>query len=132
MRIRPQAPRARRLWVLVLLVAVAATGCASSLDVAAKSQIAAARYAILDAETQEAQLYAPEEIELARHRLEEAQAATPDVGIQLAEQATVNAQLASAIASRESAQAQLAEARRVQRAAGTLRVETIEAVEATQ
>jgi hypothetical protein len=47
----------------------------------------------------------------------------------LAERATVSAQLASAIASRESARAQLAEAKRVQRESLETRIETTEAVE---
>jgi hypothetical protein len=102
------------------------------MKVGAKNQIATARYAIYEAESREAQLYAPEEIGLARAKLDEAEKATPDVGIRLAQQATVNAQLSAAISARESSRAQLAEAQRVQRAAGTLRLETTEAVEEGQ
>ena len=132
---RPE-PEHRRtpivLSSLVVAAALAVVACASPMKVGAKNQIATARYAIYEAESREAQLYAPEEIGLARAKLDEAEKATPDVGIRLAQQATVNAQLSAAISARESSRAQLAEAQRVQRAAGTLRVETTEAVEEGQ
>jgi hypothetical protein len=120
------------LVALLAAAALVAVACASPMRVDAKNQIATARYAIYEAENREAQLYAPEEIALARAKLEEAQNAKLDVAGRLAQQATVNAQLAGAISARESARAQLAEARRVQRAAGTLRSETTEAVQETQ
>ena len=115
--------------VLVLLVALAAGACATRGSVSASNEIATARYAIRDAESQGGDIYAPKEIESARTKLAEAQRATPDVAVRKAEQALVDAQLATAIATRDSARAQLVEAQRVQREAETLRSETTEAVE---
>jgi hypothetical protein len=125
----PQLDTTRTLLVLTVLLSLAASACASRTTVASKNQIATARYAIREAESSQAGIYAEAELATARAKLEEARDATPDVGLRLAEEATVNAQLASAISAREAARAQLAEARRVQRKSGTLRVETTEAVE---
>ena len=128
MRTQPTDPT-RALLGLTVLVSLAASACAGPMTVASKNQIATARYAIREAESSQADIYAKAELETARTNLEEARHATPDIGLRLAEQATVNAQLASAVASREAARAQLAEARRVQRESGELRIETTEAVE---
>ncbi len=128
MRTQPIDPT-RALLGLTALVSLAASGCAGPMTVASTNQIATARYAIREAESSQADIYAKAELGTARTKLEEAKHATPDIGVRLAEQATVNAQLASAIASREAARAQLAEARRVQRESGELRIETTEAVE---
>jgi hypothetical protein len=114
---------------LVLLVALATSACATRGSVSASNEIATARYAIRDAESQGGELYAAKELESARTKLAEAQRATPDVAVRRAEQALVDAQLASAIAARDGARAQLAEAQRVQREAERLRSETTEAVE---
>ncbi len=114
---------------LTVLVALAASACAGPTTVASTNQIAAAGFAIREAESNKAGLYAETELATARTQLGEAKQATPDVGLRLAERATVSAQLASAIASRESARAQLAEAKRVQLESLETRIETTEAVE---
>ena len=124
-----QLDTTRALLVLTVLTSLAASACAGPMTVASKNQIATARYAIREAESSQAGIYAEAELGIARAKLKEAKHATPDVGLRLAEAATVNAQLASAIAVREAARAQLTEAKRVQRKSGTLRVETTEAVE---
>jgi hypothetical protein len=119
----------RALIALAILVLLAASACASRTTVDSKKRIATARYAIRDAEASQAGIYAQAELETARAKLEETRATTPDVAARLAEVATVNARLASAIAAREAARAQLAEAMRVQRESGELRIEATEAVE---
>jgi hypothetical protein len=118
--------------IAAALLAPIAIACASPAKVTAANQIATARYAIREAVAKDANLYAPDELQVARAKFDESQSATPDVGVRLAQQATVLARLASAVAARESAQAQLAEAVRVQSQSETLRVETIEAVEETE
>ena len=128
MRIQPIDPK-QTLLGLTVLVALAASACAGPMTVASTNQIAAAGFAIREAESNKAGLYAETELEIARAELEEARLATSDVGLRLAEKATVNAQLASAIASREAARTQLAEAKRVQRESQETRIETTEAVE---
>ena len=124
-----QLDTTRALLVLTALTSLAANACAGPMTVASKNQIATARYAIREAESNQAGIYAQAELETARAKLEEAKRAEPDDGVRLAEAATVNAQLASATAARETARAQLAEAKRVQRKSGTLRIEATEAVE---
>ena len=119
----------RAQLVLTVLISLAASACAGPMTVASKNQIATARYAIREAESNQAGIYAAAELEIARANLEEARGAPSDLGLRLAETATVNAQLASAISAREAARAQLAEAKRVQRKSGILRTETTEAVE---
>jgi hypothetical protein len=114
---------------LIVFASLAASACAGPMTVASTNQIATARYAIREAESRQAGIYAKAELETAVAELEQARQATPDVGLRLAEQATVSAQLASAISAREGARAQLAEARRVQRESRETRIETTEAVE---
>ena len=114
--------------ILTLIPLVVSTACASSRSVSATNAIATARYAIRDAETKGAEQYAAKELATAREKLEEAKRATPDVGVKVAAEATVGARLAAAIADRETARAQLAEAQRVEREAGSLRRKTTDAV----
>ena len=116
---------------MLVLLAPMATACASPTRVIAENQIATARYAIREAVAKDAGSYAPEELQMAVTKFEAARNASPDAGIRLAQQATVMARLASAVAVRESARAQLAKAVRVQRQSEKLRTETIEAVEET-
>jgi hypothetical protein len=115
--------------MLVALGALAASACASRSTVAAKNNIATARFAIQDAELREAGLYAPEALREAREKLEEAKSVTPDIAQRRAEEATVTARLSAVIADRETALAQLMEAKRVKSATRTLGQETREAVE---
>lgn len=122
----------RRVLASLLLLAPMATACASPTRVTAENQIATARYAIREASAQDAGSFAPKELADALAKFEQAKKTTPDVGIRLAEEATVLARLASAVARRESARAQLAEASRVQRTSETLRTETSDAVEETE
>jgi hypothetical protein len=117
---------------ILMLLAPIATACAGPTRVQAENQIATARYAIREAIDKDAGSYAPEELQVAVAKFEEARSAKAATGIRLAEQATVLARLASAVAVRESAVAQLAEAVRVQRQSETLRSETIQAVEETE
>jgi len=114
--------------ILMLIPLVISTACATSRSVSATNAIATARYAIRDAETKGAEQYAAQELATAREKLEEAKRATPDVGVKVAAEATVGARLAAAIADRETARAQLAEAQRVEREAGSLRRKTLDAV----
>ena len=95
----------------------------------AKNEIATARYAIRDAENNGAAQHAPAELAAAREKLEDAKRATPDVAVRLAAEATVDARLGSAIAARDNAIAQLAEAERVEREAAALRSKTTDAVQ---
>ncbi len=114
--------------ILTLIPLVVSTACATSRSVSATNAIATARYAIRDAETKGAEQHAAKEMATAREKLEEAKRATPDVGVRVAAEATVGARLAAAIADRETARAQLAEAHRVEREAGSLRRKTTDAV----
>jgi hypothetical protein len=109
-----------------------ATACAGPTRVTAENQIATARYAIREASAKDAGSFAPTELEVAMAKFEEAKKATSGEGIRLAEEATVLARLASAVAERESARAQLEEAVRVQARSEQLRSETTEAVEETE
>jgi hypothetical protein len=130
-RSNPGATRCQVLAILMLLTPIL-TACAGPARVQAGNQIATARYAIREAIDKDAGSYAPQELQAAVAKFEEAQSAKADAGIRLAEQATVLARLASAVAVRDSAVAQLAEAVRVQRQSETLRSETIQAVEETE
>ncbi len=114
--------------ILMLIPLVVSTACATSRSVSAANAIATARYAIRDAEIKGAEQYAAKELATAREKLEEAKRTTPDVGVRVAAEATVGARLAAAIADRETARAQLAEARRVEREAVSLRRKTADAV----
>jgi hypothetical protein len=107
--------------IVALIPLVLSTACATSRSVSATNAIATARYAIRDAETKGAERYASAELATARDKLEKARRATPDVGVKVAAEATVTARLAGAIAHRETAVAQLAEAQRVEREAEALR-----------
>lgn len=124
-------PRAQLLASLLLLVPIT-FACAGPTRVTAENQIATARYAIRDAVSKDANLYAPEELQRAMAEYEQAKSQTAGEGIRLAQRATVLARLASAMAVRESARSQLAEAMRVESRSETLRSETIEAVEETE
>jgi hypothetical protein len=129
-RTNSTATRFAVLAMLVLMVPMA-VACAGPARVQADNEIVMARYAIREAGAKGAGAYAPKEFAGAVAKLEAAQKATPDKGIRLAEEATVMARLASAVAVRESAVAQLAEARTVQLQSERLRSETTQAVEET-
>jgi len=115
--------------VLALFPLVLSTACATSRSVSATNAIATARYAIRDAETKGAELHAAKELAAAKEKLETAKRATPDVGVNVAAEATVTARLASAIADREMARAQLEEAQRVEEETKALRRKTTNAVQ---
>jgi hypothetical protein len=130
-RRNPGAARSRVLAILILLVPMA-VACAGPARIQADNQIVMARYAIREAVSKDAGSYAPEELAMAVAKLEGAEAAKPEPAMRLAEQATVQARLASAVSVRESAKAQLAAAIIVQRQSETLRSETVDAVEETE
>lgn len=130
-RTNPGATRFGVLAMLMLLVPMA-VACAGPVRMHADNEIVMARYAIREAGAKGAGAYAPKELAGAVAKLEAAQKAGPVEGIRLAEEATVMARLASAVAVRESAVAQLAEARAVQLQSERLRSETTQAVEETE
>jgi hypothetical protein len=121
----------RVTWIVAALLLAAtliALGCASS-SASANNAISTAMFAIRDARVNSAEQYAPAQLKQAELFLATAQKAKGVEAARLAEKATVHAQMASAIASREAARANLAEARRVQEEAGAVRDMTTEAVE---
>ncbi len=115
------------------LAVLATAGCATQAQVSGRSAIATARYAIRDAEDRGAERFAPDEVQTARQKVFQAmRSANEGLAVtaqRLAEQATVDAQLASAISGRDAAREQLAEARRVGRDADALRTRTTDAAE---
>ncbi len=115
------------------LVVLAGSGCAHDRAVAAQGGIATGRYAIRNADRNNGNQYAPEQLAAARSKLSEAELALEDgyftSAILLAEEATVEAQLVKAIAARDEARAQRAEAKKVKQDASELRTMTTEAAE---
>ena len=118
---------------LALLAVGSGGGCATRAEVSGHSAIATARYAIRTAENKQAERYAPEQLADAYRKVELAEKRVsdglPSAATRLAEQATVDAQLASAISDRAHAAEQLAEAKKVKKDAGRLRKETTQAAE---
>jgi len=119
-------------WLLMMgLAIVAFGGCATRANVSGQSAIATARYAIRDAENQTADQYSAVKLESAREKLEAAQkaskAAKPGEAMRLADEATVDAKLAAALARKAQAEAALIEANRVRRENEALRSEALDA-----
>ena len=124
--------RARAIWaplVLALAASLMLGACATRGSVEAQNEIATAMFAIRDARVNGAETYAAEELEQAEKLLGSAQAASGTEAERLAEESTVHAQLAAAIAERESARTQKQDAKQLEREAGALRKRTTEAVE---
>ena len=105
-------------------LAVLAAACATPSGVTGYNAIAQARYALIDAELNDAEELAPEDMAVARDRLARAEAevaqARPESAARYAREATVTARLASERAALARARARAAEAVEVEREAGTL------------
>ena len=124
--------RTRAIWaplVLALAASLMLGGCATRSSVEAQNEIATAMFAIRDARVNGAEVYAAEELGQAEKLLGSAQTASGTEAERLAEESTVHAQLAAAIATRESARTQKQDAKQLEREAGALRKRTTEAVE---
>jgi hypothetical protein len=110
-----------------------AAACATPSGVSGYSAIAQARYALVDAELNDADELAPEDMAVARDRLAKAEAeiaqGRPDSAARYAAQSTVTARLASERAALARARARAAEAVEVEREAGTLIERTEEVTE---
>ena len=124
--------RTRAIWaplVLALAASLMLGACATRSSVEAQNEIATAMFAIRDARVNGAEVYAAEELGQAEKLLGSAQTASGTEAERLAEESTVHAQLAAAIAARESARTQKQGAKQLEREAGALRKRTTEAVE---
>ena len=124
--------RTRAIWaplVLALAASLMLGACATRSSVEAQNEIATAMFAIRDARVNGAEVYAAEELGQAEKLLGSAQTASGTEAERLAEESTVHAQLAAAIAARESARTQKQDAKQLEREAGALRKRTTEAVE---
>ena len=121
------------LVALAGLVVLSGGGCATSAEVTGHSAIATAKYAIRTAENKQAERYAPKQLASAYEKVALAEKnvkdGMPSAGTRAANEATVDAQLASAMADRAHAAEQLAEAQKVTKDAKQLREETTEAAE---
>ena len=136
--------RTRAIWaplVLALAASLMLGACATRSSVEAQNEIATAMFAIRDARVNGAEVYAlaaklhgaevyaAEELGQAEKLLGSAQTASGTEAERLAEESTVHAQLAAAIAARESARTQKQGAKQLEREAGALRKRTTDAVE---
>jgi hypothetical protein len=104
-------------------------GCATRSKVSASNEIATAMFAIRDARASGAETYSLDTLKQAESLVERARGTSGAEAERLAEKAVAHAQLASAIAARESARKRLLDAQRMEREAGALRQRTTRAVE---
>ena len=113
----------------VLVALLTPFGCASRAKISASNEIATAQFAIRDARTSGAETHALETLQRAEALVGEARNESGAKAERLAEKAIAHAQLAAAIAQRESSRKQLMDAQRMEREAGALRQRTTRAVE---